>query len=199
VPKGVVISTGALRHFLDAMDKNYPLVPEDRTAETADTGFDISVFDMFASWRAGASLHIIPPTQILAPAKFMVDHAVTVWFSVPSIAGLMNQMGLLKPSRLSSLRLTFFCGEPLLVSVAEAWQAAAPNTLLVNMYGPTEATVMCMGQICNASSVLTRDCVAIGRPFGHNRAAIADEAGELFSPGTQGELLLAGHSSHLVT
>jgi D-alanine--poly(phosphoribitol) ligase subunit 1 len=191
IPKGVILPSKAVHHFLSAMEADYPLSPEDRLAETADTSFDISVYDMFATWRAGASLHVIPTTQVMGPAKFVQENQITTWFSVPSIAALMNRMGLLKPGAFPCLKYTFFCGEPLLTNVAEAWQMAAPNATVVNMYGPTEATVMCMGQRYSSDCVLTRDCVAIGKPFNGMQAAIAE--GEKFvSLGEQGELLLAG-------
>jgi D-alanine--poly(phosphoribitol) ligase subunit 1 len=192
IPKGVMLPAGAVNHLLDVMEQDYPLSQEDRTAETSDISFDISVYNMFATWRAGASLHVIPQAQTLAPAKFVTEQQITTWFSVPSIAAFMSRMGLLKPNAFALLRNTFFCGEPLLTSVAEAWHRAAPNSLVVNMYGPTEAAVMCMGQACDSQSVLTRDCVAIGRPFTQMQAAIAKGAAEFATSGEHGELLLSG-------
>ena len=192
VPKGVMIPIGAVHQFVNEMGRNYPLSPEDRVAETSNTSFDISVYDMFAAWDAGASLHIIPQSQVMGPAKFVQEQKITVWFSVPSIAAFMGRLGLLRPKAFPLLRYTFFCGEPLLASVAEAWQQAAPNSVLVNMYGPTEATVMCMGQHYSANCVLTRDTVAIGRPFATMQAVIAESDGTFAPTGEPGELLLAG-------
>jgi D-alanine--poly(phosphoribitol) ligase subunit 1 len=191
IPKGVMLPSRAVRYFIDAMQADYPLSHEDRIAETANVSFDVSVYNMFAAWNAGASLHVIPSAQSMAPAKFVQEHEITTWFSVPSLAVFMIRMGLLKAGAFPSLRYTFFCGEPLLTSVAETWHNAAPNSAVINMYGPTEATVMCMGQEYRAGCVSTRDCVAIGRPFPGLQAAIA-EAGKFLSPGEQGELLLAG-------
>jgi D-alanine--poly(phosphoribitol) ligase subunit 1 len=192
VPKGVMLPNRAVRQLLDVMTQDYPLTPEDRMAETTETSFDLSVYNMFATWRAGASLHIVPQEQAMAPAKFVVERQITAWLSVPSIAAFMSRMGLLKKDVFPSLKYTFFAGEPLLASVAEAWSIAAPNSRVVNMYGPTEAAVICIGQTYGPLSVLTRDCVAIGRPFAQTRAAIAKGETGFASAGTQGELLLAG-------
>jgi acyl-coenzyme A synthetase/AMP-(fatty) acid ligase len=104
----------------------------------------------------------------------------------------MSRMGLLKPGAFPSLKYTFFCGEPLLTTLAEAWKISAPNSVVINMYGPTEATVMCIGQESSSLSIATRDCVAIGRPFPGMRAAIAEEKLKFTTSGTPGELLLAG-------
>jgi len=191
-PKGVILPCGAISHLLRVMEADYPLSNADRVAETTEISFDLSVYNMFATWRAGASLHVIPAGQAMAPAKFVQEHEISAWLSVPSIAAFMGRMGLLKPNTFPSMRYTFFCGEPLLTSVAEAWSRAAPHSVLVNMYGPTEAAVMCIGQQCGPGCVSTRDCVAIGRPFAGMQAAIAASEAELAAPGTQGELLLAG-------
>jgi len=192
IPKGVMLPSRAVRYFIDAMQADYPLSHEDRIAETANVSFDVSVYNMFAAWNAGASLHVIPSAQSMAPAKFVQEHEITTWFSVPSLAVFMIRMGLLRAGAFPSLRYTFFCGEPLLTSVAETWQSAAPNSAVINMYGPTEATVMCMGQEYRPGCVSTRDCVAIGRPFPGMQAAIGASERQFASPGEQGELLLAG-------
>jgi D-alanine--poly(phosphoribitol) ligase subunit 1 len=192
VPKGVVVSVGAVDHLLRILEMNYPLSTDDRIAETSAASFDLSVYNMFSTWRAGASLHIIPAGESMAPAKFIQEHKITAWLSVPSSADLMAHMGLLKPGAFPSLRQTFFCGEPLLSSIAEAWQSAAPMSTVSNMYGPTEATVMCLGEDYRPGCALTRDCVAIGRPYPGMKAAIATPELAWVSDGMPGELLLSG-------
>ena len=192
VPKGVVVSVGAVDHLLRVLEVNYPLSRDDRIAETSAASFDLSVYNMFSTWRAGASLHVLPATQSMAPAKFIREHKITAWLSVPSSADLMAHMGLLKPGSFPSLRQTFFCGEPLLSSIAEAWQSAAPMSTVSNMYGPTEATVMCLGEDYRPGCALTRDCIAIGRPYPGMKAAIATPEAAWVSDGISGELLLSG-------
>ena len=78
------------------------------------------------------------PIDLLAPARFVARHHVTVWFSVPSIAALMRRKNLLKPNGFPTLRWSLFCGEPLPRASAEAWQNAAPQSTVENLYGPTE-------------------------------------------------------------
>jgi D-alanine--poly(phosphoribitol) ligase subunit 1 len=192
VPKGVILSSSAISHLLNVMAEYYPLSPSDRTAETTDTSFDLSVYNMFATWRAGASLHVIPPAGAMVPARFMQEHEITTWLSVPSIAGLMARVGMLKHNAFPSIRYTFFAGEPLLTRIAEAWHLAAPRSVVVNMYGPTEAAVVCIRQEYGPDCVFTRDCVAIGRPFADMQVAIAASDKVFAPPGVQGEMLLAG-------
>jgi amino acid adenylation domain-containing protein len=192
VPKAVAVPVGAVDHFFRALDIKYPLTENDRVVETSPTSGDISVYNMFSTWRAGASLHIIPESQVMAPAKFIQEHRITMWYSVPSIAALMAKMDFLKPGAFPSLRQTMFCGEPLLSSTAAAWQAAAPFSTVTNMYGPTEATVMCLGEDYGPGCAVTRDWVAIGRPYPGMKAAIATPELHWVADGESGELLLSG-------
>lgn len=192
VPKGVIVPAGAVDHFLRVLDGKYPLSPEDRVAEPAATSFDISVYNMFATWRAGASLQIVPSNQTWAPGQFIQANQITMWFSVPSVAGLMARMRMLTPGAFPSLRQTFFCGEPLLGTVAEKWQKAAPFSTVINMYGPTEATVMCTAEDFGSDCAMTSDIVAIGRPFPGMKAEVAGPEFIWVKDGESGELLLAG-------
>lgn len=192
IPKGVVVPCGAVRHFLHTMEATYPVQPRDRAAGTAEISFDLSVYNMLATWGAGASLHMVPEGEVLAPARFIREREITCWLSVPSVAALMARMKMLKPGAFPSLRQTFFCGEPLLSSVAAAWQSAAPGSTLTNMYGPTEATVMCLAEDYGPQCAVTRDCVAVGRPFPGTRAAIASPDLKWVPDGADGELLLGG-------
>jgi D-alanine--poly(phosphoribitol) ligase subunit 1 len=191
VPKGVVYPAGAVDHLWWALDQNYPLSEHDRAAETSATSFDISVYNMFSTWRAGASLHIVPPNQVMAPAKFIQKQQLTVWYSVPSIAAFMARLGLLKPGAFPTLRQSFFAGEPLLTSIAAAWQVAAPSSIVSNMYGPTEAQ-MCTGEDYGPNCAVTRDCIAIGRPYPGMKAAVATPELRWVADGENGELLLGG-------
>lgn len=192
IPKGVVIPASAVAHLVEKMQEHYPIFPEDRVAETTATSFDLSVYNMFAAWRGGASLHIIPSSQSLVPAKFIIEHAVTVWLSVPSVAMLLSRAKLLRANAFPSMRQTFFAGEPLLASMAAEWQVAAPNTRIFNLYGPTEATVVCIGQECRSDSVLTRDEIAIGAALPGTEAAIIDTDRRWQRDGEPGELIVSG-------
>jgi D-alanine--poly(phosphoribitol) ligase subunit 1 len=192
VPKGVVVSVSAVAHLLGVLDSKYALRSTDRVAEPTATTFDLSVYDMFATWRVGASLYIIPSKQMAVPVNFIKEHQLTVWLSVPSVATLMARMKLLKRGAFPSLRQTFFCGEPLLGSTAAQWQKAAPSSTVTNMYGPTEATVMCTGEDFGPDCAMTRDIVAIGRPFEGMKAAVASPDLKWVEDDTRGELLLSG-------
>ena len=174
VPKGVPIQYQQLDAFISMMQRYHALVPSDRVAQHASLSFDMSVYDLYMAWHAGASLYVVPESQRIAPLQFIKEHAITVWFSVPSVIKTMRQLKLLPPNAMPSLRLSLFSGEPLEVGDALAWQAAAPDSAIDNLYGPTEATVECCGYRFDATQAwpdeaaivpLASHCREIDWPF----------------------------------
>jgi amino acid adenylation domain-containing protein len=194
VPKGVMISAGAARHYLPMICEELGLQASDRALETCELSFDFSVHNMFSTWEAGAALHILPATTVMNAIKFVRDSGLTVWNSVPSLAGMLRQMKALAPDSMATLRITVFGGEQLPAGTVTAWQGAAPNSAIFNLYGPTEATVFCLSQRVATPLAVTpgRDVVAIGLPLPGNQASVIDEHGVPVADDTAGELAIAG-------
>jgi D-alanine--poly(phosphoribitol) ligase subunit 1 len=194
VPKGVMIPVSAVNHFVEAMQSQYSIQPTDRMAGITEITFDISVFDLFVTWKYGAALLVVPATQMMAPSSFIQRRQPTIVFTVPSIAASMQRMKLLAPNSMTSLRYSFFAGEPLPVASASMWKAAAPNSVVDNLFGPTEATVVCIGQRFHGleSATPARGVVAIGTPFPGMEAAIVDGSLKFVADNQNGELLLSG-------
>ena len=93
------------------MLERYEITARDRLSPMFDMAFDLSAFDMFVAWEKGACLCWPSRKETIQPASFITDRELTVWFSVPSSAIFMKQIGALKPRRYPSLRLSQFCGE----------------------------------------------------------------------------------------
>jgi amino acid adenylation domain-containing protein len=195
VPKGVVVSHGNVRHFVDAVVERYQITEDDHLSQMFDLTFDLSAFDMFVAWERGACVCCPNQKEVFAPGRFIRDSALTVWFSVPSAAIVMKRLGMLKPDRYPGLRWSLFCGEPLPVEIARAWADAAPGSTLENLYGPTEATIACTAyRWDSATSADDADhgVVPIGSPFPGMRALVADGELRPVPDGQPGELLMAG-------
>lgn len=193
-PKGVMISAGAVRHYIDVVSALLGLRASDRSLEVCELSFDFSVLDMLATWHAGASLHILPANRVMNAVKFARDHRLTVWNSVPSLIGMLSQIKALSPGVLPDLRLTVFGGEPLPQSIAETWQQSAPNSTVHNLYGPTEVTVSCLSQPVTSPLLVTpqRNVIAIGKPFPGLECSILTNDLQVVAGNEPGELALCG-------
>ncbi len=193
-PKGVMVSAGNLFHVLRVCRERYRFSEEDRISQAFETTYDASFFVLLMAWWSGASLHVVPESELMAPAHFIRSEGLTVWNSVPAIIGFLRRMSLLKPGCFPSLRYSLFGGEPLSVEDARAWQEAAPGSVLENLYGPTELTINCAIETVREPINVTRNrgVVSIGKPLRGMRAGLLNEAGEFLRKGEVGELAFSG-------
>jgi len=194
VPKGVMVPVANIKQLTTVMQQRYEIQPDERVSQVFDLAFDGSAMDMFITWNVGATLCVCPAEQLMGPVKFLKEQRLTSWNSAPSTAAFMDRMRMLTPGAFPHLRRSLFGGEALPLATALAWQAAAPNSVVDNVYGPTEATVICIAQrLTNPPKVTQeRGMVAIGRPFPGTEAAVLNSNLEPAPAGEPGELALAG-------
>lgn len=194
-PKGVMVAHRNVTHFVDAMVERYSVTEHDRFSQTFDLTFDLSAFDMFVAWERGACLCCPTQAQKLFPGKYIADCGITIWFSVPSTAVLMSRLHMLKPGKYPGLRYSLFCGEALPVEVLQTWGAAAPNSVLENLYGPTELTIACTlyrWDPVRSPSECELGVVPIGHAYPGMQVLVADEQQKEVAIGDAGELLMTG-------
>ena len=193
-PKGVMVAHRNIAHFVDVAVERYGITADDRFSHMFEVTFDLSLFDMFVAWQAGACLCCPDARQRLLPARWVADAELTVWFSVPSTARLMKDTRTLVEGAFPKLRWSLFCGEALAVPIADAWARAAPHSIVENLYGPTELTLACTvyrhGPQTQAQAA--GDIVPIGAPLPGMRARVVDDALREVAPGSAGELVVAG-------
>ncbi|WP_240603716.1 amino acid adenylation domain-containing protein [Rhizobium changzhiense] len=193
-PKGVPITHSNIMAYFEHCASRYCLTPQDRIAQVSELTFDLSVFDMIAAWGSGACLCVMQAIEIVAPARFINTHKISVWLSVPSVISLLLRSNALEAESFPTLRWSLFCGEPLYAHAAEAWALAAPNSSVENLYGPTELTVSCAVYAFERASH-NRDLRA-ALPIGLVHASlayfIADEGGNPVTAGESGELCVTG-------
>ena len=194
-PKGVMVTHANARHYIDWTVARYGVSERDRLSQTFDLTFDLSVHDMFVAWEQGACVCCPTQKQLMKPGGFIHDSRLTVWFSVPSTVLFMRRFGLLKPGAYPHLRLSLFCGEALPVEAVRQWAAAAPQSVIENIYGPTELTIACTAYRWDperSPAECEQGTVPIGHPFDGMLALVADENLQEVAPGETGELLMAG-------
>jgi len=194
-PKGVPVSQMNVVSYVQYVCNRYQVNEHDRVSQVFNLTFDLSVHDMFVCWERGACLMCVPEKYVVAPSKFIRDRELTVWFSVPSVLAFMSKMRILKPGFFPSLRCSLFCGEPLPATSAEAWQRAAPNSIVENLYGPTEATIAITHYRWEGVRSLEKcvnGIVPIGWVFEGQRSCVIDRERKVLASGEIGELCLAG-------
>lgn len=195
IPKGVMVSHKNMQHFVDVMVSRYAFTPEDRFSQINDLTFDVSAFDMFVAWASGSTVCVVPERAVIQPGKFILSGRLTLFYSGPSLAVRMKGLGMVKPGQYPNLRYSFFAGEALPLEVAASWQAAAPNSIVENLYGPTELTVTCTHyryQLGTTADESALGWVPIGDAHPGMDAIIVDDELRETQLGVAGELLLCG-------
>ncbi|WIM99850.1 amino acid adenylation domain-containing protein [Actinoplanes oblitus] len=192
-PKGVPVTHANVLAYLRAVAGRAGLTADARVSQMFDLTFDPSVFDLFATWGAGATVVVPGPGDLLAAVRYVRDREVTHWSSVPSVVAIARRLRQLAPGRMPSLRWSMFCGEPLPTEAAAAWRAAAPGSVVENMYGPTELTVTCTGYRLPVSPAdwprTSNGTVPIGEPYpGADWLLLGDD----LRPAAEGELCVRG-------
>ena len=185
-PKGVPITHRNITSFLVTCQDRYRLGPDDRLSHGFEPGFDLSVFDLFMAWQVGARTCVLSPLELLTAPRAVERLGLTVWFSVPSLIGLLRRKSLLAPDAMPTLRWSLFCGEPLSLGSARAWKDAAPGSVVENLYGPTELTLACSAQRFDPQETpasCVNGIVPIGELFPGLRGLVVD--GELCVAGPQ--------------
>ena len=190
-PKGVPISHANVSSFLRHNEGRYPLEPIDKVSQTFEQTFDLAMFDLFVAWGAGSCPVVVPPAAIRALGEFVERNELSLWCSVPSVISAARSMGRLPENSLPGLRWSLFCGEALTLENAAAWRAAAPNSSIDNLYGPTELTIACTEHRYGAASVTGAHLglVPIGTAYPHLGVMIVDDE---MRPVDEGELLVSG-------
>ncbi len=195
-PKGVMISHRNSLTFVDWATAAARLTAGDRVCSPAPLHFDLSVFDVYASCRAGACLTVIPDRTTTFPvsiANWLEKEQITVWYSVPSVLTLLACFGGLGQFDLSRLRTVIFAGEVFQPKHLARLMAELPLPRYLNWYGPTETNV------CTAYEVLARAAelgpVPIGKACANTEVfAVTSDGGRVSRAGVEGELYVRGPS-----
>jgi amino acid adenylation domain-containing protein len=194
-PKGVCLSHRNALAFVDWAAAEIGARPEDRFANHAPLHFDLSVLDLYAAFRTGASVHLIPTEMSFAPTllvDYLRQHRITVWYSVPSALVLMARDGglLNVPPADFSLRVLLYAGEPFPIKYLRLLFNYLPARIL-NLYGPTETNVCACYEVAGIPADQVHS-VPIGKACSGDRIWAVRDDGSPAGPGQEGELVVDG-------
>jgi amino acid adenylation domain-containing protein len=194
-PKGVVITHSNVSHFVEWAISYFGIGEAERFSCHSPLHFDLSVFDVFGTFAAGAELHLVTPDLNVLPNKlaaFIRDSELTQWFSVPSALTYMAKFDVVKPNDFPKLKRLLWCGEVLPVPVLAYWMQRLPHVTFTNLYGPTEATIASAYYTVPACPEDPRAAIPIGSACGGEKLFVLDENLGPVEPGVSGHLYIEG-------
>jgi amino acid adenylation domain-containing protein len=143
-PKGVMIKHSNVIHFVEWAVRYFGMTSEDRVSGHPPLHFDLSTFDMYGAFAAGAQLYPVPQELNLLPNKladFIREMSLTQWFSVPSALNYLAKLDVVRPNDFPSMKRLLWCGEVFPTPALRYWMQRLPHVSFTNLYGPTEATI----------------------------------------------------------
>jgi amino acid adenylation domain-containing protein len=195
-PKGVMLTHRNALTFVEWAAASVGVTPEDRLSSHAPLHFDLSVFDLYAASRGGASVTLVPSEATVLPrelARFIDGAGITVWYSVPSVLTALTLRGGLPPAALPGLRTVIFAGEVFPSKFLRRLMELLPHADFYNWYGPTETNVCTWFRVREPPRGLD-DPIPIGRAIDGVQVFAVTEDGRRAKRGEVGELYVQGPS-----
>lgn len=196
-PKGVMHTHSSALSFVDWCTREFQPTSRDRFSSHAPFHFDLSILDLFVPIQHGAAIVLIGEElgkQPLNLTKLISGHALTVWYSTPSILRLLMEYGKLEAQDCSSLRLVHFAGEVFPMKHLRALRELWPHPRYYNLYGPTETNVCTFYEVPADLPTDPQASLPIGRACSDDELRIVDAQGEEVPTGEEGDLHVSGGS-----
>lgn len=190
-PKGVLVSHAAVASYLGWCVDEYGLADGSGAPVASSLAFDLTVTSLFGPLVCGRTVVVVPEEN--AMARLARELAACKDFSIlkltPSHLLVLGEY--LDPARLTgSVRTLILGGELLRAEALAFWREHAPQTRIVNEYGPTEATVGCCRHWVTADD--TEGPVPIGTAAPTTELYLLDEDGRPTQADEVGELYISG-------
>ncbi len=179
LPKGVMITQGALGNMVQWHNRYYQIKEGDRSCKYASFSFDASVHEMYPQLAAGAEVHIIPEEirmDMFAINRYLTEQRINIGFLPTPIC---EQFVRLENHSLEKL-----------IAGGDRMTRHSRNYTLYNNYGPTENTVVSTVYEVRGDE----GEIPIGKPIDGTRVYVLSKDRQLQPIGLTGELALAGRS-----
>jgi amino acid adenylation domain-containing protein len=196
-PKGVMLTHQNALTFVEWCAEIFKITSEDRLSNHAPLHFDLSVFDVYNTLEAGASLYMVTEDLALFPVKlaeFIETRGITIWYSVPSALTLLLLHSNLNAEKLKQLRIILFAGEVFPMKYLQQLAELLPHIDLFNLYGPTETNV-CTYYKVERERLASLDKLPIGIACENTEVFAVNDQNEIVTrAGDTGELYVRGPS-----
>ncbi|MFF1401855.1 non-ribosomal peptide synthase/polyketide synthase [Streptomyces sp. NPDC058294] len=183
-PKGVVVTHASVLALTDWAAAEFTGRGLAHVVASTSLNFDVSVFEIFSPLLSGGCVEIV--RDLLALAERPGPWRAGLLSAVPSALDRLLAEGAVQVSA----DTVVLAGEGLPARTVRRVREAVPGCRVMNIYGPTEATVYATAFTCDPADP-DRD-PPIGRPVGGARAYVLDAHMRPVPAGAPGELFLAG-------
>jgi len=187
-PKGTLIAHRGLVNYLSWCLQSYPVATGQGALLATSIAFDLSITALFAPLLVGRRVQLL--SEDLGIAALQLDNQAD--FSLvkltPAHLTVLSQQSAADQAA-GWTRALIIGGEKLVPEQIAFWQTHAPNTMLINEYGPTETVVGCCAYRVPIRSS-EHAAIPIGRPIANTRIYLLDRMCQPVPIGIVGELYI---------
>lgn len=185
-PKGVQVTHRNLLNLIYWHRRAYAVTPHDRATQVASPAFDATGWELWPYLTLGASVHLPDEETRVTPTAlrdWLIERRITITFLPTALAE--RTLALEWPATVA-LRYLLTGADTL-----HRYPSLALPFMLINNYGPTEATVVAtFGPVAPTES--PDGLPAIGRPIDNAQIYLLDEQLRQVPIGEPGELFIGG-------
>lgn len=189
-PKGVRVTHDGVMHYLHAALDWYRLTPSTRYAHYHTPAADMACMAMVSPVIAGGTVVLIPgEINHLTLSDMLGADGADTMFLTPSLAEVVLRQDI----RPVGIRTVALGGEQLSQDLARrVREFFGPTVRLVNSYGPTEVSLVCLSQVLTGTTPPGAASAPIGLPAPGTTVHLLYPDGERVPDGAVGELFLGG-------
>ena len=184
-PKGVAITHYGIPNMALDQRQTQEITQADRVMVFSRFCFDASIRDIHGALLNGASLYI-PEEEEVLPGRLVEtlrDQGITYVILTPSV------LRCCAIESLPDLRKLGIAGESADHGLIRKW---GKGRLIINAYGPTEATVCCSKRFYTNGYIEDETPISVGSPILNTEIHIIDPSGNPTTPGEIGEIYIQG-------
>jgi D-alanine--poly(phosphoribitol) ligase subunit 1 len=195
VPKGVQISVESLKQYFFAHNKILQYHPGSRVFSLSPYHFDVSIEDTFLPLSLGAFVYQFNSffsSNILRRA--LIQQEITHLIAVSTLLTMISD----KPDVITHdafpfIEMVMTGAELCAPAIINLWKERLPNARVINVYGPTEVTIVSTYHVIEKAEVERSIAYPIGLPLdGVDTLLLDSEGREVIESDAPGELCLGG-------
>ncbi|WP_244290021.1 amino acid adenylation domain-containing protein [Flavobacterium resistens] len=188
-PKGVLVSHGNLMDYLFGLSSKIKIEENRSFAMMSTVSTDSGSTVLFGSLIFGKTIHMFSKNSlrdINYIQQYFRDNKIDCIKIVPPYWASLNEHDMMPTPN----KMIIFGGEELTNEIVETAIKKDPNVVIINHYGPTEATI---GKLLHVvESTQKGRSIPIGRAFSNTQLYILDKNLKICPIGVKGELFIGG-------
>lgn len=194
VPKGVVVSHRGVIDLAEWLVGTFGFDETDALGNQTPFYFDGSVKDIYICLKTGATLNVIGKKYFTFPKlliQLLNERQITTILWATSAIVLVGNSNILDNDVPRYLKRVFFAGEAMPAKQLNVWRGKLPDTMFINLYGPTEITVDCTYYIVDRDFG-DDEYIPIGHACANMQVLVFNDEDRLVGIEEPGELCVRG-------